>query len=92
MRAGWRAEPVGQAVGGSTERHFGQGFTAKGAQLSRVGAQLVRVLLGAPDRHLQELGHLRQPDRVGQGGRPFEQRWHEALLVVHEHELGVVGV
>ena len=89
LLTGRRPKPVHQPVAGCAEAHLGQGALAQLAQGRIVGAQFLGVLLGAERRHAHQLRSTRQAQRVGQHLFAFGYGGHQALLVVHQNQLGI---
>ncbi|MNK92960.1 hypothetical protein D3C87_1131020 [compost metagenome] len=91
-RLGGRTQPFAEPLFHAAEMHLGQRLAAEGADLGQVLAQLGRVLLGAPDRHVDPLRHLAQARRVARCRLAFEDRRHQPRLVIDQDELGLRGV
>ena len=94
--ARWRAQPFNQAIGNSTEMHFGQrlatGRINRCLHFRQVLAQFFGILRRAPYRHLHQAGQARQAQRVGRHEFAFKNGGHQTRLIVHQHELGIIGV
>jgi hypothetical protein len=84
------------SAGGGAEMHLGQRLATSGIngrlQLGQVLAQLVGGLGGAPDRHFHDAGHAGQTQGIGNDPFIFKNGGHQAGLVVHQYELGVIGI
>ena len=87
LRLGGRTQPFAQTLRHGAEIHFLQRLLAQSLELRIVGAKARRVLLRSPDRHLQQLRHLGQLDRIGQRLRAFMDDGHQLVLVVHQNQL-----
>jgi hypothetical protein len=91
-RLGRGAQPFAQPLFHAAEVHLGQGFLAQRADVGQVLAQLGRVLLGAPDGHVDQLRHRCQAHGILRNSLVLEDGRHQARLVVDQHELGLRGV